>query len=99
MTTKHQVINNTDKRQYEMPVDGYTPLIEYMVANNGGVYLTHTEVPIALEGMGIGTEMVRQALEDIKDQGLKVVPMCPFVASYIRKNPEWRSLVLEGFNA
>lgn len=74
------------------------PRIEYIKTKNGEIYLTHTEVPSALEGKGVGSSLVRLALEDIERQQLRLVPLCPFVAGYVQKHPEWKRLVMEGVN-
>ena len=58
----------------------------------------HTEVPPKYEGRGIGKELVQGVLEDIRRKKLKVVPQCPFVATYIRRHPEWMDLVLTAEN-
>lgn len=89
----HQVINNTEKNQYEMHIPPYTALIAYTMRSNE-IVLYHTEVPEALEGQGIGSELVLQALEDIEKTGYRLIPLCPFVAAYIKRHPEWRRLVL-----
>ena len=78
-------------------MDSY-PRIEYIKTKNGEIYLTHTEVPSALEGKGVGSSLVRLALEDIERQQLRLVPLCPFVAGYVQKHPEWKRLVMEGIN-
>ena len=93
----YTLIDNSDKKQYEFQLSEHTPHIEYIKAKEK-IYLTHTEVPMALEGQGIGTELVRQVLEDIKKKELTLVPLCPFVAAYIKKHPQWRELVLKGIN-
>jgi predicted GNAT family acetyltransferase len=59
----------------------------------GLVVLVHTEVEPANEGAGVGTSLVEQALDDIRSRGLHVVPLCPFVADYIRAHPEYADLV------
>ena len=56
--------DNTEKKQYELHVGNLTPKIEYIKNKNGEIYLTHTEVPSALEGKGIGSQLVEQALKD-----------------------------------
>lgn len=94
----YTLIDNREKKQYDFHIDGYTPKIEYINSETGEIYLTHTEVPVALEGKGIGSQLIKKALEDIKTQGLRLVPLCPFVAGYIQKNPEWRSIVMRGIN-
>ena len=56
------------------------------------------QVPPKYEGRGIGKELVQGVLEDIRRKKLKVVPQCPFVATYIRRHPEWMDLVLTAEN-
>jgi uncharacterized protein len=58
------------------------------------ITFTHTEVPPALEGHGIGSALVRGALDAARAQGLKVVAKCPFVSAYIAKHPEFADLLL-----
>jgi hypothetical protein len=59
----------------------------------GLVVLAHSEVDLDLEHTGLGSELVRGALEDIRARDLRVVPHCPFVLDYIRKHPEHADLV------
>lgn len=91
------LIDNREAKQYEMPVDGQKARIEYIKAQQN-IYLTHTEVPILLEGRGIGSTIVKKALQDIQRQDLTLVPLCPFVALYIKNHPAWKTLVLKGIN-
>jgi predicted GNAT family acetyltransferase len=93
----YQLIDNKEKKRYEFSLPEHTPLIEY-IRTKDKIYLTHTEVPTALEGQGIGTELVKQVLDDIKQKDLELVPLCPFVAAYIKKHPEYKALVLKGIN-
>ncbi len=89
--------NNSEEKLYELHIDGSFGRIEYILAKNK-IYLTHTEVPKELEGKGIASAMVKKALEDIERKNLDLVPMCPFVAAYIKRHPEWKKLVLKGIN-
>lgn len=95
---KYELIDRVERKQYEFHIEGFTPKIEYLKSKNGEIYLTHTEVPSPLEGKGIGSSLVEAVLHDVERQGLRVVPLCPFVAGYIQKNPEWKKLVMEGIN-
>lgn len=93
MEKKHAVIDNAAEKRYELDLGkGDMALIEY-ATGDGFVVLTHTEVPSAYEGQGIGKELVLAALEDIRSKGLRVVPQCSFVEVYIRRHPEWVDLV------
>lgn len=94
----YKLIDNTEAKQYEFEIGDRIAKIEYIKSNNGEIYLTHTEVPTELEGGGIGTQLVEKSLEDIDEKGLRLVPLCPFVVGYIRKNPEWRRIVMKGVN-
>lgn len=93
MTTDHvEVTNNEAAQRWEATVDGLPSLIQYRLQGSRITYL-HTEVPAALEGRGIGSALARAALEDAKERGLTVVPLCPFVSAYIRRHREYVSLV------
>ena len=92
-----EIYDNEENKQYELKVDSHLAKIEYIKAKDK-IYLTHTEVPKELEGKGLASKMVLFALEDIKKKDLTLVPLCPFVAGYIKKHPEWRELVLKGIN-
>jgi len=93
----YQLIDNPDKKRYEFLLPEHTPRIEY-IRTKDKIYLTHTEVPLELGGQGIGSELVRQVLGDIKKKDLTLIPLCPFVAGYIKEHPQWRQLVLKGIN-
>ena len=56
--------------------------------------LIHTEVLPSLENKGLGARLVAGALDDIRARGLRVVPFCPFVRSYIRRHPDYADLVV-----
>ncbi|WP_343487173.1 GNAT family N-acetyltransferase [Allomuricauda sp. d1] len=93
----HQLIDNEEAKQYEFHIEGQTPRIEY-IKTKDKIYLTHTEIPKGLEGKGIGTALVKQALDDVKKKDLTLVPLCPFVALFIKRHPEYKALVLKGIN-
>lgn len=98
MTTDYKLIDNAEKHQYEFHIDGLVPRIEYILSKNGEIYLTHTEVPSALEGKGVASQLVLKTLEDIERRNLRLVPLCPFVAAYIQRHPEWKRVVMRGIN-
>ena len=98
MTEEYELIDNEESRRYEFRIDGHIAKIEYIKTPNGEIYLTHTEVPRALGGKGVGSQLVEKALKDIEQKDLRLVPLCPFVAGYIHKHPEWRRIVMKGFH-
>ncbi|MDC6387654.1 GNAT family N-acetyltransferase [Maribacter sp. PR1] len=92
-----KVTDNPSKKRYEAVVDDSLVFIEY-IKTKEKIYLTHTEVPSALEGKGIGSSLVLEVLEDVERQDLTLIPLCPFVALYLKKHPEWKKLVMKGIN-
>jgi predicted GNAT family acetyltransferase len=60
---------------------------------NGRIAFIHTEVDEALEGRGLGSRLVTAALDEARREGLEVVPLCPFVARFIERHPEYEDLV------
>ena len=85
--------NNESLQRYELDADAQTAVAYYKLAP-GVITFTHTEVPQELSGRGIGSQIVRGALEAARAQGLKVVASCPFVSAYIAKHPEFGDLLL-----
>jgi predicted GNAT family acetyltransferase len=61
----------------------------------GMLMFTHTEVLPQFEGQGLGSKLAAFALDEVRRRGLAAVPVCPFIAGYIRKHPEYRDLVPE----
>ena len=97
MQTNYELIDNVDSKRYEFQIGEYRPRLEYIKAANK-IFLTHTEVPKDLAGKGIGSALIKAVLEEVEKLGLTLVPLCPFVALYIQRNPEWRKLVMKGIN-
>ncbi len=90
--TSSFVTHNDDRNRYELSVDGKVAVSEYNRLTKA-VMFTHTEVPEALEGQDVGSALARGALDDVRAQGLKVIPLCPFIAAFIRRHPEYLDLV------
>jgi predicted GNAT family acetyltransferase len=88
----YEVVNNTDARRFEIKIGDYFALIDYQPAGKNIVF-THTEVPRIFEGQGVGSKLARHALDYARENGLTVIPLCPFVAAYIRRHPEYQDLV------
>lgn len=86
------VRQNSAHHRFELDTDGHTAVAHYRLSP-GVITFTHTEVPEALSGKGIGSRLARGALEAARAQGLKVVAECPFVRGYIAKHPEFADLL------
>jgi len=91
------VADNPDKRRFEAEVAKNMVFIDYIRAKDA-VFLNHTEVPPVLEGQGIGAELMRQTLEKLKTDGDLLAPLCPFVAAYLKRHPQWKFLLARGYN-
>ena len=85
------VRDNAERHRFELDADGHIAFSEY-TRDGATLTIRHTEVPKELNGKGIGSALVRGLLDIARAQGLKVVPLCPFVASYIAKHPEYADL-------
>ena len=94
---EYSLIDNEKSQQFEFRIGERVAKIDYIIAKER-IYLTHTEVPRELEGRGIASQLVLKTLREIESRNLTLVPMCPFVATYIKRHPEWKSLVLKGVN-
>jgi hypothetical protein len=88
MDSQHNLTDNTERKRFELTADGHTAFIEYIHMANK-IFFTHTEVPKELEGKGVGSAIIKLALENIEARELKLIPLCPFVAAYIKRHPEW----------
>jgi uncharacterized protein len=92
-STAYVVRDNREKHRFEIDLgDGSFAIAQYRLPA-GKIMFTHTEVPPAHEGKGIGTSLVRTALASARERGLKVIPICPFFAAYIKKHAEEQDLL------
>ena len=73
--------------RFEAELDGKLALLEYQQSGDR-IYFTHTEVPEAFEGQGIGGKLVRAAYAFAREKKLDPVARCPFVSAYLEKHPD-----------
>jgi predicted GNAT family acetyltransferase len=81
------------ERGYEVTVDGRHAGLAVVRLERDAVVFTHTEIEPAFEGKGIGSVLVKGALDDVRAQDKRVVPLCPFVAGYIDRHPQHADLL------
>ena len=87
MTGETTVRHDPDELRYELLLDGRViGRIDYRVRPDR-VALVHTEIEPSLRGRGLGTRLVEAALGDLRERGVRVIPLCPFIAAYIRHHP------------
>jgi predicted GNAT family acetyltransferase/glutaredoxin len=87
------VVNVPGANRYELLLDGRRIGLLAYHRRKDRLALTHTEVTAACEGRGVGSRLAAAALDDAREQGLAVVPLCPFISGYIDRHPEYRDLV------
>lgn len=93
MASMAAVIDVPDKSRYEIRLNGSrVGRLDYHVSN-GTVTIPHTEIDPAYAGRGLGVELVRGALDDIRSRQLSVRPLCSFVRHFITLHPEYADLV------
>lgn len=87
------VRNAEDRHRFELTVDEELAGVLVYRRHGSVVDLAHTEVYPGHEGQGLGAVLVRAALDDARTAGLRVLPSCSYVASYLAKHPEYGDLV------
>lgn len=90
--TKPEPVQATSGR-LEIERQGHIAYLEYTLAGKV-LQLIHSEVPVELRGQGLGSELAHSALEWAREQDLKVDVICPSVAEYLTRHPEYADLVL-----
>ena len=97
MNPPYVLLDNTEMKRYEFRINGHLARSEY-IKTADKIFLTHTEVAPELEGRGIAAALTEAVLRDIEAKGLQLVPLCPYLAGYLKRHPEWKKLVLRGVN-
>jgi predicted GNAT family acetyltransferase len=91
-----QITDVPAAQRYEAHRDGaLVGFLEYVV-KRGRIALVHTEVPPEHEGQGIAGVLARFALEDARRRALRVIPICPYVRTFLERHPEYADLVASG---
>lgn len=87
-----EVVNNPERHRFETRLNGVLAMASYRLSGDV-ITFTHTEVPDTISGHGVANKLARTALDHARENGLTVVPLCPFIAAYIKRHPEYQSLV------
>jgi predicted GNAT family acetyltransferase len=88
-----RVLDNPAEWRYEATLgDRLAGIVTYRL-RPGQIVFLHTEVLPAFEGRGIGSRLAAGVLDDARARGLSVVPRCPFIAAYVRRHPDYSTLV------
>jgi predicted GNAT family acetyltransferase len=87
-----EVRNNAERGRYELARDNLVIGIADYDVDGDTIVFPHTEITPALRGQGLGEQLVRAALDDVRARGAKVRPLCSFVREFIATNPKYRDL-------
>ena len=85
--------DNPEKHRFEVDLGGGSIAIAEYTLPACKIMFTHTEVPSEHEGKGIGSALIRYALNTARERGLKVIPICPFFAAYMQRHAEVQDLL------
>jgi len=83
---------NQDLQRFEWVEDDALSVLEYKLDANTFT-ITHTEVPQALSGRGIASDLVKHALNTARSQGWKVRIQCSYAATFVKRHPEYHDLL------
>jgi uncharacterized protein len=92
-----EVADAPEANRYELRLHGRLIGLAAYRAREGRISFTHTEVDPSCEGRGFGTRLALAALDDARSRGLKVLPLCPFIAHVIEQHPEYEPLLAPAF--
>ena len=91
-----EITHDKENSQLYLEAESARALIDYKIRNDR-MYLTHSEVPEALRGNGIGKILVEKSLEKLVEQGYdkeyKIIAKCPFIVYVVEKSPKWSKIV------
>jgi len=94
-----EVVDVPEESRYELRLSERVIGLAAYRRRDGRIAFTHTEVAASCEGRGFGSRLAGAALDDARRQGLDVVPLCPFIARYIERNPEYEALLAANYRA
>jgi len=90
---KPEPVLNESAHRFEIKEGDDVAVLEYRVRGGNQLVLTHTGVPPHLEGKGIAALLARTALDYAREHHMRVVPLCSFVQTYLKRHPEYGDLV------
>ena len=86
------VVHNKEEQRFEAEVNGQLAEADYSLRDDRIIF-THTGVPRSIGGQGVASKLIKTALDYARENNLKVVPLCSFVAAYMRRHREYQDLL------
>ncbi len=96
--SEQPIVLNRDKKRFELHTGGKLSMVVFEQVDDHTLALVHTEVHPDLEGQGVGSNLVKQVLEYVEANKLTIVPLCPFVATYIKRHPDWKRVISDQYD-
>jgi len=90
-----EVRHNAARSRYEITLDGRLAGFADYRADGDTIVFPHTEIEPSMRNQGLGAELVRGALDDVRARGRTVVAQCWYVAEFIDQHPEYAALIAE----
>ena len=82
------VLKNKELNRFEIYSDGELAGFAEFKIKNQMISYTHTEIDTRFGGQGLGSQLIKEVLDEALEQSLEVAPYCSFVSAYIKKNSE-----------
>ena len=89
----YELADNQADRRFELTIDGQLAGFVVYRDQDGTRALIHTEVDPSFKGQGVGSRLAAGVLDRLRDRGERIIPICPFITSYIRKHPGYVDVV------
>lgn len=91
------VADNPELARYQVRVDGALAGFAQYRVQGERITIFHAEVDPAYDGKGVGSQLAKSALADVRGRGLELIPRCPFISGYVRRHPDlYLDLLPEG---
>lgn len=88
------VRDNPDLSRYELEVDGQIVFANYK-RRDGTLVITHVEAPVPLRGTGASHRLMQGLMDTVRQDGMKVIPLCGFASAWIRRHKAYADLLAE----
>ncbi|AOM78802.1 GNAT family N-acetyltransferase [Pedobacter steynii] len=86
------LVKNTEDKRFELKIGDYITFIDYK-EHDKKIWLIHTEAPAELQGKGAATAVIEKTLAYIEENGYTLIPICPLVAAYLKRHPDWNRIL------
>ena len=86
------VTDNPILTRYELVEEGKLAFADYSI-RDGIMVIPHVEADPALRGKGAAGRLMEGVLQDARQRGFKIRPVCSYAVAYIERHPEHRSLL------